>query len=81
MDENHQRLDFYLWCARIAASRADCAAIAASGLVWINRQATEKPHAKVRIGDVLTIPQGDRVRVLRVRGVAARQCGSGTGII
>lgn len=69
----HQRLDLYLWHARIAASRAACAALAASGMVRINRQATGKAHARVRVGDVLTVPQAGRVRVLRVTALAARR--------
>lgn len=69
----HQRLDFWLWCARFAAQRAACAAIAASGLVRINRQPTDKAHARVRVGDVLTLPLHAQVRVVRVLGLATRR--------
>ncbi len=68
-----QRLDKFLWCARFAAQREACAALAGSGLVRINRQPTDKPHAKVRVGDVLTVPQGNRVRVIRVLALAERR--------
>jgi ribosome-associated heat shock protein Hsp15 len=70
----HQRLDKWLWCARVASQREACARIAESGLVRINRQPTGKPHARVRPGDVLTLPWGNgRVRVLRVLALCARR--------
>jgi ribosome-associated heat shock protein Hsp15 len=34
---------------------------------------TDKPHAKVRVGDVLTIPLASRVAVLRVVALAERR--------
>jgi ribosome-associated heat shock protein Hsp15 len=45
----------------------------AEGGVRINRQPTDKPHARVRPGDVLTFPAGGTVRVIRVLGLAARR--------
>ncbi len=68
-----QRLDVFLWHARIARTRGACQDIVATGLVRINRIPTDKPHARVRIGDVLTVPQGDVVLVLRVIGLAPRR--------
>jgi ribosome-associated heat shock protein Hsp15 len=70
----HQRLDKWLWCARVASQREACARIAASGLVRINRQPTDKAHARVRPGDVLTLPWGNAgVRVIRVLALCARR--------
>ena len=70
----HQRLDRWLWCARVARQREACARIAASGLVRINREPTDKPHARVRPGDVLTLPWGNAgVRVIRVVALCARR--------
>ena len=68
-----QRLDKWLWCARFLRQRAECARLVADGLVRVNRQPTDKPHAKLRPGDVLTIPLGDRVRVVRVVALAERR--------
>jgi ribosome-associated heat shock protein Hsp15 len=53
--------------------RADCARLIAQGTVRINRQATDKPHAKLHVGDVLTLPVHGAVRVLRVAALAARR--------
>jgi ribosome-associated heat shock protein Hsp15 len=68
-----QRLDLWLWCARLAKTRGDCARQVATGGVRINRQPTDKAHARVRPGDVLTLSLGGRVRVWRVLALARRR--------
>lgn len=72
-DRTWQRLDKWLWCARFMKARSDCARLVAGGLVRINRQVTDKPHAKLRPGDVLTLPLRQDVRVVRVLALAARR--------
>jgi ribosome-associated heat shock protein Hsp15 len=54
-------------------ARTDCADLVAQGSIRINRQPTGKPHAKLRVGDVLTIPVHGGVRVLRVASLAVRR--------
>lgn len=66
-------MDKWLWCARVLRARSLCAALVAQGFIRINRQVTEKPHAKLRVGDVLTIPMHSQVRVLRVVSLAQRR--------
>ena len=72
-----QRLDAWLWCARLRKTRADCARMVAGGAVRINRQPTDKPHARIRPGDVLTIArgagEGGRIAIWRVLALAARR--------
>jgi ribosome-associated heat shock protein Hsp15 len=68
-----QRLDLWLWCARVARTRAECTRQVAAGGVRINRQPIDKPHARLRVGDVLTLTIGGRVRVWRVRLLAERR--------
>ncbi len=74
----------WLWCARFRRARIDCARLVSAGGVRINRRPTEKPHAAVRPGDVLTIalghaePRADgrtggQVRVVRVTALAERR--------
>ena len=53
--------------------RSACAAWVGQGSIRINRQPTDKPHAKIRPGDVLTFPAGSTVRVLRVVALAERR--------
>jgi ribosome-associated heat shock protein Hsp15 len=73
---DHQRLDKWLWCARFAAQRTQCSALVEQGLVRVNRQPTDKPHAKIRVGDVLTLPLHSGVRVVRVLQLSDRRCGA-----
>ena len=54
-------------------ARSDCAHLAAGGSIRINRQPTDKPHARLRVGDVLTVPTHSSVRVVRVLSLAARR--------
>ena len=72
-DVGWQRLDKWLWCARFLRQRADCARLVAGGMVRVNRQPTDKPHARLRPGDVLTLPLGQQVRVVRVLALAERR--------
>ena len=72
-DRDWQRLDKWLWCARFMKGRTDCAALVGEGTVRINRQPTDKAHARLRIGDVLTVAIRGDVRVLRVMGLAERR--------
>ncbi|HET8995349.1 MAG TPA: S4 domain-containing protein [Acetobacteraceae bacterium] len=72
-DRDWQRLDKWLWCARFMKGRSDCAALVAGGAIRINRQPTDKPHARLRVGDVLTMPLRGQVRVIRVAALALRR--------
>ena len=72
-DRSWQRLDKWLWCARFMKLRSGCASWVEQGSFRINRLPTDKPHAKLRLGDVLTFPAGDAVRVLRVLALAKRR--------
>ncbi len=73
MTETFQRLDTWLWCARFLRQRAACAELAAGGRLRINRLPTDKAHARVRVGDVLTLALGGRVRVVEVLALAERR--------
>ena len=72
-DRSWQRLDKWLWCARFLKARSGCARLVAEGSVRINRMPTDKPHARLRPGDVLTLPLRDDVVVVRVLALAARR--------
>ena len=66
-DIGWQRLDKWLWCARFMRQRSDCAALVGQGGLRINRQPTDKPHARLRVGDVITLPLRGPARVIEVR--------------
>jgi ribosome-associated heat shock protein Hsp15 len=68
-----QRLDKWLWFARVIKSRTAAADLVAGGKVRINRQKTAKPSATVRVGDVITVVAHHRLRVLEVKGLGERR--------
>ena len=72
-DRDWQRLDTWLWCARFLKARAESAWLIQGGLVRINRQPTDKPHARLRLGDVVTLPLQRDVVVVRVVALAQRR--------
>jgi ribosome-associated heat shock protein Hsp15 len=72
-DRAWQRLDKWLWCARFMKTRGDCARLIGKGLLRLNRQPTDKPHARLRVGDVITLPLSGGVLVVQVLALAARR--------
>ena len=72
-DRDWQRLDKWLWCARFMKARADCARLVADGALRVNRQPTDKAHARLRVGDVITLALRGEVRVIEVLALAARR--------
>lgn len=72
-DRDWQRFDKWLWCARFLKARADCARLIGEGYARINSQPTEKPHARLRVGDVVTLPLRGDVLVFEVLALASRR--------
>jgi ribosome-associated heat shock protein Hsp15 len=68
-----QRLDRWLWFARLLKSRTLAASLVADGKVRVNRARISKPSHAVRPGDVLTVTVSRRVRVLRVLAAGVRR--------
>jgi ribosome-associated heat shock protein Hsp15 len=75
-----QRVDRWLWHARIVRTRALAAALAESGHVRINGQRIHAPARTVRIGDVLTVALRESVKILRVVGFAERRGASSDAV-
>ncbi len=68
-----QRLDKWLWFARMVKTRALAAAIVSRGQVRLNKVKVVKPAHEVGPGDVITLALRGRVRVLKVLAIAARR--------
>ncbi len=68
-----QRIDKWLWHARVVRTRSAAAALAASGHIRINGNRIDTASRPVRPGDVLTIALDRRVRVLKVLSFAQRR--------
>jgi ribosome-associated heat shock protein Hsp15 len=76
MTEDRQRIDKWLWHARVVRTRSAAAALAASGLVRINGQRIDAASRAVRLGDVVTVALDRTVRVLKVARFADRRGGT-----
>jgi ribosome-associated heat shock protein Hsp15 len=70
---DRQRIDKWLWHARVVRTRSAAAALAASGHVRLNSQRIDAASHLVRAGDVVTIALDRSVRVLRVAAFAERR--------
>ncbi|MDP2357709.1 MAG: S4 domain-containing protein [Beijerinckiaceae bacterium] len=68
-----QRLDKYLWFARMARTRAAAASLVTGRHVRLNGRKIDQPSRAVVIGDVLTVSLSRDVRVLRVLAFAERR--------
>ena len=70
---DHIRLDKWLWQARFFKTRGLSAERISKGKVRLNGSKTVKPGQKLRVGDVLTFPQGNEIRVVRVLDFGERR--------
>ncbi len=71
-----QRLDKWLWFARVTRTRSLAARLIVSGHVRLNARRVETPAKPVAAGDVLTIALERQVRVLKVLAPGARRGGA-----
>jgi ribosome-associated heat shock protein Hsp15 len=74
-----QRIDRWLWHARLVRTRDAAAALAASGYVRVNGQRIRAASRVVHSNDVITVALYQSVRVLKVRGFVERRGPAGTG--
>ena len=70
---DRQRIDKWLWHARVVRTRSAAAELVTSGHVRLNRQRIDATSRTVRPGDVVTIALDRTVRVLKVQDFAARR--------
>lgn len=70
-----QRLDKWLWFARVTKTRTLAARLVKEGHVRVNARRVETPAKNIEPGDVLTIALERGVRVLRVMAPGERRKG------
>ncbi len=70
---DRQRIDKWLWHARVVRTRSAAAALAAFGHVRVNGQRIDAPSRAVRPDDVVTVALDRTVRVLKVLRFAERR--------
>lgn len=68
-----QRLDKWLWYARIAKTRTLAANLVQAGRVRVNSEKTAKTSFALKVGDVVTISLRGVVRVLKVAAPGSRR--------
>ena len=73
MTEDSLRMDKWLWQARFFKTRALAARVCAAGRLRVDGVKITKAHFAVRPGQVLTFPQGRRIRVVRVLALGDRR--------
>jgi ribosome-associated heat shock protein Hsp15 len=78
-EPDRQRIDRWLWHARVVRTRDAAATLAGSGYVRVNGARIDAPGRMVRAGDVITVALDQGVRVLKVTGFAERRGPGGSG--
>jgi len=68
-----QRIDLFLWYARLAGSRSAAQALAGRAVVRLNGRRVERAHAPVRPGDIITMPRGTDVLIIRIVQLPTRR--------
>jgi ribosome-associated heat shock protein Hsp15 len=71
--DDRQRIDKWLWHARVVRTRGAAAALATACHVRINGSRIDAASRPVKPGDVVTVALDRRVRVLKVAGFAERR--------
>ncbi|HEY1475942.1 MAG TPA: RNA-binding S4 domain-containing protein [Pseudolabrys sp.] len=72
---DRQRIDKWLWHARMVRTRSAAAALTESGFVRLNGKRVTAPGHLVRTGDVVTLALDRAVKVLQVEGFCERRGG------
>ncbi len=67
------RADKWLWYARFFKTRTLASKVCASGKLRLSGSLVAKAHQKVKVGDVLTFPQGRHIRVVKVVALGSRR--------
>ena len=67
------RLDKFLWFARLTRTRPLAQQLIQAGHLRIDGRVVDRAHASLRVGNVLSFPLHDRVRVIRVEALPARR--------
>ena len=72
-EKKNIRLDLYLFYIRIFKSRNLATKFIIANRLRISGQVTQKPHKLISIGDVLSLPIQDHVKILKVVDIPKRR--------
>jgi ribosome-associated heat shock protein Hsp15 len=73
VSDDRQRIDRWLWNARVVRTRTTAAALITAGNVRVNAVRVTAPGRDVKCGDVVTVALHGGIRVLKVAGMAPRR--------
>jgi ribosome-associated heat shock protein Hsp15 len=73
VDTDRQRIDKWLWHARVVRTRSAAAALTTAGHVRLNGERITASSRPVKPGDVVTVALDRTVRVMKVLGFAERR--------
>ena len=70
---DRQRIDKWLWHARVVRTRTSAASLVDAGHVRLNGERVTATSRAVKAGDVITVALDRTVRILKVAGFAERR--------
>src|SRR5258707_8289011 len=73
MTEPRQRIEKWLWHARVVRTRTAAAGLATAGNVRLNGERVSAASRPVKAGDVVTVALDRAVRIMKVTGFAERR--------
>jgi ribosome-associated heat shock protein Hsp15 len=71
--DDRQRIDRWLWNARVVRARNAAAGLVIAGNVRVNGVRVTAPGREIKIGDAITVALRASVRVLKVTGMAPKR--------
>jgi ribosome-associated heat shock protein Hsp15 len=78
---DRQRIDRWLWNARIVRTRSAAASLAIAGHVRVNGLRVVAPGRDVKCGDVVTVALNGGVRVLKICGLTLRRGNAAAAVL
>lgn len=73
MGADSQRIDRFLWFARLTKTRSLAQHVCTRGHLRVDGRRIDRAHAPVRVGNVLSLPLAGGVRVLRIERLPVRR--------
>ena len=67
------RLDKWLWYARFFKTRSAATKLISSKKLRMNGEVISKPHRPAQIGQTLTFPQANQIRVIQIDALGTRR--------
>ena len=67
------RLDKWLWYARFFKTRSLASKICKARKIRINGIISSKASATVKVGDVLTFPKADKIKIIKIEDIGQRR--------